>query len=250
MHQLPQLFLGRPVLPARHIQPGQDLAQPGGLRHAPDRRAQQVDGACGEPRLAIHACQRRYGVHVRGCELHRALGIGQGPRSVLHPQARHGTHREEFRVVRMLREHWLDQFQCLVRSPGKEVQPREAGARGHVIGVEVDCRLVHGSRAAGITESLRNASQEVVRFGILRCDLQGIGELHARLLELAVRQVLLAARDVARAAGLRPPAPTHGTDDPKQRSGDQDRHGPVGRKHPNVLCHRGREETGILARAP
>src|SRR5262249_50555036 len=96
---------------------------------------------------------------------------------------------------------------------------------------DFDRALIEGCRGAQVTALLGYAPAEVARLSVVRCDLQRVGKLHTRLLELPLREIPLAACDVAAAPGLCASAPRNHDHHGEQREGRESKCLTTGGKH-------------------
>ncbi len=184
------------------IEVRQQQAQLHGLRSLRDGALQQCSCLV---LLGVRDFDRRQGTErilITGPQSDRAQAVVQGSRLVALLQPGAGPHRQQSWIVRMPRQCRVDLSDRLLGHAGKHQQAAESGVRGGIVRVDLDSGPVELHGVAHVAEFLRYQAVIEAQRGIVRSDLQRVAELHARLLIVALRKVLLPFRHIGGLAGV------------------------------------------------
>ena len=187
------------------VEIGEHLAQVDRLRHALERALDHRDRFVGASLLLQGRGQQRRGVLVAGRDLERACAHRSLPRfdvclSWMRAAAREV---EQIRIVGMRDDGRLDELERTLGRASEYEHARKIGTRLHVVRIGIDRRLVHAGRVAQVADALERLAVHEACVGVVGLDLQRVAEFDARLLEIAVDEIFLAARHVAFLARLR-----------------------------------------------
>ncbi len=167
-----------------------------------DRLLDEVDSLLVVVVVPVKRGEQRDGVLILRRDPMSVLGICKGAGTVLHLHASSTAHGEQIRIFGMLRETRFDELRGTRSSAAEQIQPGQAGARLHMLGILIERALVETGSAAQIAEFLGNPAVHEAGFGIVRRDLQRVPEFDAGLFEVAFGVILLAAFHVSRHATL------------------------------------------------
>jgi hypothetical protein len=116
------------------------------------------------------------------------------------------AHRQKLRIVGMLGESGGHDRQGLFSLACKNQHLADTRARVDIVGVSIQRRLIEAVRLTYVRASFGDLAVVVEPYRALGLDLCRVAEFDAGLVEIAARQIFLAALQVTFVAGVRAPA--------------------------------------------